>query len=243
MPDAVAVAGGPPVLPRAVAHLLSRDDRDRMATLHRPLDRARFATGRALLRSLAAREVGGPASAVTLDVRCPECGEPHGRPRLVSPQGSPPVHAGISHAGNWVLVAVAGAPVGIDVEPCTATAFAGFDPTALTAGERDELDAMPPELRADARARAWVSKEAVLKLHGVGLRREPSQLHIGLSPEDRVLPDPLGAGGHVALRFLALDGEHRAALAVFGTSQPSVSFVAADVLLAAPEGTGRTTTR
>jgi 4'-phosphopantetheinyl transferase len=228
----VVISAGRPVAEASVADLLSADDVDRIAALRRPIDRARFATGRALLRLLVAARVGIAAADVQLEVRCPGCGGGHGRPLVLGPPDEAPVHVGVSHAGDWVLVAVAGRAVGVDVESCGQTEFAGFDDLALTAEEQRALAGMPTPDRPVARTTAWVQKEAILKLHGIGLRAEPSSVQVGLSPADRVVPDPLRTDAFVALSAIALDPDHRASLAVAGRLLPRISFVPADSLLA-----------
>lgn len=76
---------------------------------------------------------------------CPHCGSPeHGRPRL------PERRLSLSYAPGLVAIAVADEPVGVDVE-AIGPAPAGF---------ADRL--------------AWTRAEAVLKLTGEGVRRDPA---------------------------------------------------------------------
>jgi 4'-phosphopantetheinyl transferase len=139
--------------------LLVAAERERRSALRQPADQARFTVATALVRLAAGRRLGLPAHAVPIDRTCPDCGRPHGRPRL-------PGHdlaVSISHSADRVLVALAGAPVGVDVEEISDR----VDPDelashVLAAGERAPTR---PEFFC-----YWTRKEAVVKATGDGLR-------------------------------------------------------------------------
>lgn len=84
---------------------------------------------------------------------CPECGsDRHGRPWLRHDGRS--VHVSLARSGTHLVTAIAGTPVGVDVEVATINVLAEL---VLAPGETADL------------ARAWTRKEAVLKARGTGL--------------------------------------------------------------------------
>jgi len=138
---------------------------------------ARFAIGRALLRAALGPRLGCAPAEVALTASCPDCPRPHGRV-LVGGRGAAP-HVSVTRAGPLVAVAVTDdGPVGIDIESVAAVVPAIAD-IVLSPAERDGYDALPPESRAAALARAWVRTEAALKAVGTGLRVEPRRVEVG----------------------------------------------------------------
>lgn len=136
----------------------------------------------------------------------------------------------MSHAGAWVLVAVAGASagreggveVGVDVEAVTAVGGLLDDlRDAVPAGER------PPQ-GWDARSltRSWVRREAVLKAVGTGL----------LAPRDDLLLARADAPAAVLRTGGALPDRSR--LAVRDVDLPGCSDHLAAVALHAGRGAG-----
>ncbi|GAA1510537.1 4'-phosphopantetheinyl transferase family protein [Nocardioides humi] len=109
---------------------------------------------------------------------CPGCGEPHGRPRA---EGAG-VEFSLSHTPGQVLVAVADAAVGVDVErhPDDPVALAKL----LHPQEWEEIDAAARGTLDGGRAtvrftRAWSRTEAYLKGIGIGLGRDPHLDYLG----------------------------------------------------------------
>ena len=201
--DAVDVAHTPPIDPADLEDLLLPGELERLFAVTAAADRARFATGRSLSRLILSRSLGCAAGELTFDVCCRACGGPHGKPRALLGGEEVRLHTSISHAGEWVLVAIATRPVGIDVELRSAVGFDGFDAVALTAAERRSLRRRPSSWsrREQSRADAWAQKEALLKLHGVrpGRRRPAAPSTSASRRADRVVDDPLDPGGRLAL--------------------------------------------
>lgn len=84
---------------------------------------------------------------------CPACGSSsHGRPWLRV--DGRPVHVSLSRSGPHLVTAIAGRPVGVDVE---AAVIEVLPELVLAPGETGDL------------ARVWARKEAVLKARGAGL--------------------------------------------------------------------------
>ncbi len=134
---------------------LTAERRARAAALKRRDDALRSLCAGLLLR----RYVGdGPFAA----------GE-HGKPYL---PGGPPFS--LSHGGNLAVLAVADAPVGVDVEPEDRPWPAAVARRVLSAGERDWL-------AAEGGGRflfLWTRKEAALKCAGLGFAVAPASFSV-----------------------------------------------------------------
>ncbi|MDB5862106.1 MAG: 4-phosphopantetheinyl transferase [Ramlibacter sp.] len=175
--------------------VLSPEERGRMT--RRPVDmREEFARRHAALRQVVAAYSGvSPAAAL-----------------VSSPYGCAPRVGGLevsmSQSDDVILIAVASAAVGVDVEGLDAVAGDGHvaDVAEMTLSPR-ELDrflALPPADRRRAWARSFARKEATLKSRGLGLG------DVALSEVD-VLDDRTGA---TTLVDLKVDDDHVGAVAL-----------------------------
>jgi 4'-phosphopantetheinyl transferase len=159
--------------PRHLA-LLDETERRRWTAYRRDADRERFLAGCALAKAVLARYARLRPADVRFDRTCGDCGEPHGKPVM---PGSSLEHS-VAHSGDLVAVAVAGNPVGVDVEQLDGRAHplgGDGDPEALarlvlSGAEQAVLNAIRPADRARAFLVAWTRKEAVTKATGDGLR-------------------------------------------------------------------------
>ena len=148
-----------------LAAVLDETERRRWAAYRRPEDRERFLVGCALAKAALARYTGRAPSDVRFDRTCAACGEPHGKPAIA---GGGPGHS-VAHSGDLIAVAVAPAPVGVDVEQAGGRRhLLGGDGDAealgrlvLSAAEQAALAAVPADGRARAFLVAWPRKEAV----------------------------------------------------------------------------------
>jgi 4'-phosphopantetheinyl transferase len=168
--------------------LLDEVERGRHARLQRQGDRTRFALGCALVRLAASGYLGYHPGHVPLTRSCPECGEPHGKPRIVDGSG---LELSVSHSGDRVVVALRRSKaVGVDVEQVTTRLrepekLASF---ALSPRELASLLTLPPEQWRIAFLSHWTQKEAVLKATGEGLRVPLKRLEVsGHDDEPRLL--------------------------------------------------------
>ncbi|WP_328787969.1 MULTISPECIES: 4'-phosphopantetheinyl transferase family protein [unclassified Streptomyces] len=169
--------------------LLDASERSRAAALVRPGDRHRYLAAHVGLRVLLGGYLRIPPERVSF-VRedCPHCGGPHGRPALA---GGPAagLHFSLSHTGDVAAVAVAAAPVGLDIEthprPETAESLA----RSLHPREAAALLALPPAARPAALARVWVRKEAYLKATGHGLAAGATHPYVGTAPDPSPTPN------------------------------------------------------
>ena len=154
--------------------LLDDTERQRWAGYRRGADRERFLAGCALAKMAIADYSGQRPGDVSFDRTCRNCGRPHGKPAIRGGR----LKLSVAHSGDLVAVAVATAPVGVDVEQLegrTRPLGGDGDPDALARltladTERAALAAVPPPGRARAFLVAWTRKEAVTKATGDGLR-------------------------------------------------------------------------
>jgi 4'-phosphopantetheinyl transferase len=150
--------------------LLDRDERKRWTALRQPADRDRFLAGSALLRLVLAGHLGQPPDRIGISRTCPQCGKPHGKPRL-RPPAPRPLELSVSHSGDRIVAAFAeGTPLGVDVEQVRE----GFDvdelaSEALTVQEAETLRALDGEATTLGFLAYWTRKEAVAKATGRGL--------------------------------------------------------------------------
>ena len=121
-----------------------------------------FIEGRMLLRTLAGEILGIDPAAVPLSATCPECGGPHGQPRI------PGLTVSLSRcAAAIVAVAATEGSVGIDVEPLEGSAERAAAIAAVAGGRR-----------GGGGIRRWTSVEAALKADGRGLRVDPRDVSV-----------------------------------------------------------------
>jgi 4'-phosphopantetheinyl transferase len=167
---------------RALARLLSTDERDRAERFHFERDRARFVAGRATLRLiLAGYTHAGPEGLVLRQGR-------QGKPALVGEPGAlaeaGALHFNVSHSEGVALYAFAlGRQVGVDVEhvrpvdDAEQIAARFFSPAECAA-----LAMLPPDARLQAFFTCWTRKEAYVKAIGEGLSRPLEGFAVSLAP-------------------------------------------------------------
>lgn len=192
-----------PVHQAALLALLSEAEHARIAALRRPEDRLRSLIGRAAARLILARRLRvGPRAVIFQE-------GPHGKPEL-DPQRHPGTHFNIAHSGEWVLLAVADSPVGVDIEHCATDATDPLLQACFTEREQARIHSA-----RDAIAQ-WTAKEAVLKAGGYGLTMEPASFEVphGGSPWSEVSTPP-ALSGIRCTRFSITD-DYCAALAACG---------------------------
>ena len=183
--------------PGPLAAALSADEQRIAARFATAALRDAFITQHAIVRWLLARYVDrAPAELVFAR-------GPRGKPSTAG------IEHNLAHADDLALLAVAHAPVGVDLERYDAT----IDPNALASIVLAPAEAASIDRRAFMRV--WCRKEAVLKLTGVGLLDDLTSV--------AVVADRVELAGTVAyLQDLALPA-HAAALA---TSAPCAPLVA-----------------
>ncbi len=208
-----------------LAGLLDPAEQQRFAAYRREADRERFLVGCALAKAVVAARTGVRAAEVSLDRTCPQCGRPHGKPVVRAHAKPAGLELSVTHSGDLVGVAVATAPVGVDVEqldgrsrPPGGDDAAALARMVLAPAEQAVLAAVDPAGRARAFLVAWTRKEAVTKAQGDGLRMPFNAVVVAADPAGPRLtawPYPQDPGG-VSLLDLDPAPGYVAALAVLG---------------------------
>ena len=148
--------------------LLDVQEHQRAARLNRPQDRVSYLAAHILLRQLLSERLGVPPQEIAyIRQPCPVCGGPHGRPELDRPRR--PLHFSLSRCGDVVLIGMAAARLGVDIEALPQQETIAEISALLHASERTEVVSAPPSERAPRFARLWTRKEAYLKGIGVGI--------------------------------------------------------------------------
>lgn len=183
--------------------LLSAAERERAERIRDPAGGRRWAASHWALRELLGRRLGLAPGAVELAL-----GE-HGKPELAAPAE---LEFNLSHSGGLALIALAGAPVGVDVEEVKPR---GSDLAALAARVLDPemaaaVAAAAPEQRPALFFPAWARHEARLKCGGGGFGGPPPS-------------------GPVAVADLELGPGYAGAVALAGELAPEVSLYRLDL--------------
>jgi 4'-phosphopantetheinyl transferase len=204
---------------------LTPAERDRAAEFRHEEDRARYVVAHALARHVLAAQTGIPAPALAFSTRCDHCGAMHGKPRLDPPLGAPDFS--IAHSGQRVLLAVAHATVGVDVE------------AIRPLGEELSLRILSAADRSAALLRYWTRKEALLKATGHGLAISPHRLTVTAPAQPAALvawaaAPPLAAEVH--LQDLNPGPDHVGCLAILGSRPEIREFDAGELLAAIARG-------
>jgi 4'-phosphopantetheinyl transferase len=158
-------------LSRADLAGLDATEAARAAAFVFPADRHRYQVAHVMLRRVLARRLGTEPGRLTFGRQpCPACGGPSGRPALAGPraEGEPGLSFSLAHSGEAVAIAVAGIPVGIDVERQPAGCVCSLTP-AMHADDAARVATLPEPDRHLAVMRWWVRAEALLKCAGTGI--------------------------------------------------------------------------
>lgn len=193
-----------PGLPTGLAEsVLSDEESDKAARFVHDRDRHAYVAGHLAVRLLLADRLGlPPREIVLLREACPGCGKPHGRPAVAPHHG---LHFSLSHTRELAMVALAGRPVGVDVETLPAEHTIEQLVDQFHPAETASVRGLPRPLRPDRFARVWVRKEAYLKGLGIGLGRPLEADDLTGDPHGWSILEVDLSGSHPG---------HRAALAV-----------------------------
>jgi 4'-phosphopantetheinyl transferase len=202
-------------------NLLDDIEQSRYEGYRRDVDKQRFLTGRALIRGVAAAELGVSPKDVTIDASCFDCGKPHGKPKVDG------LEVSISHSGDWVALALTEVtPVGVDVEEVRDAEVDGLAGIAFSPAELTIFEQVPAADKKAAFFTYWSRKEAVVKATGKGMSVAMSKLTLsGHDEPPRVVSSRAPEVDIASVHMVDLDAGsgYRACVAVFGTDEPKVT--------------------
>jgi len=192
---------------------LDRGERSRAEAFMFPADRHRYQVAHMTLRRVLAGYTGTPAGQLSLGrEQCPHCGAA-GKPVLLPGPGADTVPSfSLAHSGDMVIVAVAGRPVGVDVERDAAGCVCSLA-EALHPADAAWLAGLGEQERHEAIITCWVRAEAVLKCTGQGIGHG-----LGGFPVRPGADSGRGVNGCTVRQLTAPPG-YRAAVALAGTGR------------------------
>jgi 4'-phosphopantetheinyl transferase len=206
---------------QALLDLLDDVERSRYEAYRQDADKRRFLTGRALIRGVAAAELGKEPKDIAIDSSCFDCGKPHGKPKVDG------LEVSISHSGHWVALAVTDAsPVGVDVEQIRDAEVDGLAGIAFSPAELAAFETVPQADRKGAFFTYWSRKEAVVKATGKGMSVPMSKLTLtthDAPPRVVASEAPEVEISTVHMVDLEPGDGYRASVAVFGAEAPEVT--------------------
>ncbi|HEX7140823.1 MAG TPA: 4'-phosphopantetheinyl transferase superfamily protein [Vicinamibacterales bacterium] len=163
---------------------LAQDERDAAARFHFESDRRRYVAAHLALRNVLAELTGRPPSSLRFGRT------EHGKPFLLESD----LHFSLSHSHDFIAIAVAHAPVGIDVErirpevETSEIASRYFRP--------DEVQWIANQRQRDlAFFQLWTLKEAIIKADGRGLSLPLDEVCVDLAALSSPGPIRCSAGG------------------------------------------------
>lgn len=152
--------------------LLSPQERERVARFLQPAVGRRQLVASAFLRLLLSLRLELAPAQLTIERGV------YGKPALAAGHN---LHFNLSHAGDFVVVALAGREVGVDIELVAARDFealaAFFSPRELA-----EFRRQTPAARQDFFYALWTAKESFLKATGRGFALDLASFTIHLAP-------------------------------------------------------------
>ncbi len=164
--------------------LLSPDEQQRAGRYHHQKDRERFTVSRGILRMLLGSYLDLPAAAIAFGTG------PNKKPFIIQNQN---LHYNTAHSGDRILIAIANAPVGVDIEQMLPD-FPYTDLLEHSFSQHEISTIKNTEKPLDTFYVLWTRKEALLKATAKGI--------------DDDLP-----------QIPCMDGEHTAAEEIIGSTQ------------------------
>lgn len=116
----------------------------------------------------------------------------NGKPHLIGPSHKPPLFFNLTHSADIILLAVAAAEVGVDVERIRENiCWEDIAGHAFSRCEQRQLANATPERRPELFFNGWSRKEAFLKARGDGLSFPLDAFSVSLEPDNaRLLEVP-----------------------------------------------------
>ena len=178
---------------------LSADETHRLQAMTAPARRRSFLAGHWLARRVAADWLQLDAARIALDRH------PDGRPLLLVDDAPASLSISLSHSGDWLAIALATVPVGIDIElPRRLRDLEALARFAFAPDEVERLQRAPQAQRSAIFHTLWTLKEARGKRSGEGLLPEQSR-RINTLQSEAGEADALGWSFHDGALALAVD--------------------------------------
>ena len=195
---------------------LSEDERGRADRFISQQDQRRFVLAHGGLRAVLGRYLGVGPDAVELDRS--EAGKPFVRKEW---RGQSPITFNMSHAHGRALIAVSkGREVGVDLERIRSDVeVVKLSKRYFAPSEQASIMELAQEQRAPRFFRYWVTKEAVLKAQGIGLRAlSQCEIILGADGVGAAILVPAGSPlqNNWRVRLLSCDEGWEAAVAAQG---------------------------
>jgi 4'-phosphopantetheinyl transferase len=190
--------------------------------------RLEFAKTRALLRVVLSRHTRRPPGSLTFAI------DARGKPFLDGHHG---LHFSVSHSAGMALIAVAPAPVGVDIERMDASLdFQNIAEGIFSRSEFEMLASRKGAQQADAFFAIWTRKEAYLKATGDGFSSDPTMISVDC-PDGRVEDRGRGPSKAAAWHSFELPAPERFRAALVATRADAVVNVedASDIQALLPE--------
>lgn len=178
---------------------LTEAERQRLDAISATARRASFLAGHWQARWLAAQWLQLDVGRIALDAQA------DGRPLLRVDGEVAPLHVSLSHSGDWLALALADAPVGLDIEvPQRARDWEALARFVFSIEERQRLRDAEGAARAGVFHALWTLKEARGKRTGEGLLPAQSR-RIAALPSDADLAEATSWTFHDGALALAID--------------------------------------
>lgn len=205
---------------RALASLLTNDERIKAERFHFEKHRRRHIVGRAALRTLLGQYLDRSPQLIEFSYNS------HGKPRLARSDSG--IRFNLSHTEEIMLVAFAlDSEVGIDIESLMR------DVDCMDVGQRwfsglegQALRALPEDARRDAFFRIWSRKEAYIKARGDGISHPLHRFSVSMDKhEPRLIEHQDDTSEKSRWRFIDIDvGEKYQATVVVKSSHWKLRF-------------------
>ncbi|RYY21591.1 MAG: 4'-phosphopantetheinyl transferase superfamily protein [Cytophagaceae bacterium] len=215
----VPIAESSRYLPRGQA-VLHPAELLRAGRYHQPADRTRFLVARAALRWLLGAYARRPPASLILALG------PNKKPVL---QDAPGLHYNVSHAGNWVLIAIAGTEIGVDVEKVAAQ-FAFQDVLGTSFSPAEQAFIGQGAASAPLFYQLWTRKEALVKATAQGIDANFWQVPALDGLHELAGPGGAAGPGWAVSSFAVADG-YAAAVAYPAALRGQLTFHDVDALL------------
>jgi len=167
-------------LPRAQVDMdeqvLSTDEWARAERITAPKHRRRWIASRFVLRHILARYCGRPPQAINFRYG------PNGKPEVATDESTAPIHFSLSHSQGLAVYAVAGEPLGVDVEHYRPLPVEDLSSRFLSDSEAAAVARERGEAQSELFITCWTRKEAYLKATGVGLSGPLRDFDVDLQP-------------------------------------------------------------